>query len=191
MGALSNLQNQGERQGVGRSAIAAVIILLLIGVAFGIYFTAGSSKSSTTSTSSSSTSSTSTSGTGTAPTSGSSTGGFVITNMYADIIGAGLQAPYENSSSVPDRSTFTGTPGQQFQVVFDVVYQLCAAGSCPTAVTAVVVQTHGFSVIPPTVPPMPVSCNATVSVNVECTFTVTVQAPSSPYTGTLTLVAQA
>ena len=38
---------------------------------------------------------------------------------------------------------------------------------------------------------MPVPVVGTIGVNMECHFTVMVQSPSTPYNGTLTLIAQA
>lgn len=187
-----------ERRGIEKGLVAGVLILLVIVVGVGFYLSTSvlsqsttttsappTTSSGTTSTSSIASVSTVTSGTVTSTT----TYGLVITNMYADVIGPNLQAPYQNDSSVGDNSFFRGTPGQTISVVFDAIYQLCS-GSCPTQITGVVAVQQGFSVIEPTNPPMPVTCNATTGVNFECIFTVTVQTPSTPYNGPLTLVAE-
>ena len=198
-----------RRRGIEKGLVGGVVALLVIVVGVGYYLstsvlgssstTQSSSGGAVSSSSTGSASSTSPSSSavqtitvtsGNVTTTTTTSYGLDITNMYADMIGAGLQAPYQNSSSVGDNSVYHGTPGQQIQVEFDVVYQLCANGSCPSQVSAVVIANQGFSIIPPTVPPMPVACVATTGVNIECEFLVTVQTPSTPYTGTLTLVAQ-
>ena len=113
----------------------------------------------------------------------------VITHFYGDVQGATLQAPYQNSTSVADQDSYKGRPGEVISVSFDIVYQLCA-GRCPSQIIAVIALTQGFSVVS-TVPQMPVPVTPTVGVNQEAHFTVMVQTPSTPYNGTLTLVAQA
>jgi len=108
--------------------------------------------------------------------------------MYAEVVGFGLQTPYMNSSSVADRSTWSGTPGELFNVTFDVIYQDCSS-ACPSQITEVIAKSP-FLVVGQTTPPLPVPVIGTTAVNMEVTFTVTVKAPSVPYTGTLTLSAE-
>jgi hypothetical protein len=187
---------QKGRRAIGRSVVAIIIVLVLIGVAAAAYFSIGPSSStsgSTTTTSTSSSTSSTASGAPTQTTSGSNSSTsaaptIIITNMYADVIGFGLQAPYENSSSVADRSTWSGTPGELFNVTFDVVYQDCAS-ACPSQITAVIAKAP-FLVVGQTSPPLPVGVIGTTTINMEATFLVTVKAPSAPYTGTLTLTGQ-
>lgn len=190
------------RRGIERGLVIGVVVLLVLVLGIGYYLSSVTLTSSTTTsappppstTTSASTTSTSSVASVVTVTTGNTTSttsyGLVITNMYADIIGAAFQAPYTNSSSVGDNSFYRGTPGSTIQVEFDVIYQLCASGSCPSQLTAVVAVQHGFTVVPPTIPPMPVSCNATIGTNLECEFLVNVQTPSTPYNGPLTLVAE-
>jgi len=177
-----------------KGLIAGALIMVVVVAGVGYYLAtqalAPAKPSSTTTSSTGAGVSISTNSGATGSNASSSSAGISITNMFGDISAFGKQAPFSNSTSYDDRETYQGAPGQTFQVSFDVVYQLCA-GACPAQITAVVAETPGFSVQVPTAPPMPVSCIGQTGVNVECTFTVTVKPPSTPYTGTLTLVAEA
>lgn len=114
-----------------------------------------------------------------------------ITNMYGDVVTSGEQLPVSNSSTVHDKSTYSGPAGATIDVLFDALYQGCAS-VCPSAVTGITVETPGFTVLQ-TVPslPVPFQGNGAGPMNMEATFTVEVMLPSTSYTGTLTLVADA
>ena len=111
-----------------------------------------------------------------------------ITNMYGAVSGK-FPVPSQNSSSVAGKTAYDGVTAQPFQVNFDIVYQGCA-GSCPSKIVAVSSGTPGFTVTG-TLPDLPVPVVGAAPIQLECHFVVTVQPPSTPYTGTLTLVAQA
>jgi len=160
--------------------VAAIIVLVLVGAAAVVFFSIGTTGPSNGSTNSSS---------AIQAAVVRPSGGLTITDMFGDINAAGLQAPSSNSSSVADQNTYKGQAGETFPVVFDIVYSLCA-GRCPSQVVAVIALTPGFSIVS-TTPTMPVPVVPTIGVQMECQFTVMVKAPSTPYNGTLTLVAQA
>ena len=183
------------RSGIGKGLLAIIIVLVLVGVAAAALYANGPMGASSSSIAPSSSSASSTGATtGSQSSSGStggtsSSGGLNITNMYADVLGAGLQAPISNSTSIFDRGTYTAATGLTFTVDVDIVYSLCA-GRCPTQIIAVVPEPSGFTV-ESTSPDMPVPVQGTVGVQQECHFIVTLQAPSTPYTGPLTLYLQA
>jgi hypothetical protein len=183
------LEAAGDKPAIGRSIVAIIIVLILVGVAAIAFFSIGSPATPVVSNGTTTSSQGQTTGTQTGSAATGASGGLVITNMFGDVQGAGLQAPYQNSTSVFDQSTYKGHPGEVITVTFDIVYQLCA-GRCPSQIIAIIALTQGFSVVS-TVPTMPVPVNPTIGVQQEAHITVMVQTPSTPYNGTLTLVAQA
>jgi hypothetical protein len=131
---------------------------------------------------------------GSAPSSGLN-----ITYMYANIDDPGGPAPYSISSSIADGNTFKGASGQEISVLFQVIYQDCSLG-CPNTVTKVTTPTPGFEVMgtSPVVPVPFQQCgictdgdsSIVTSTGEEIAIAVNIMPPSTPYSGTLTLVAE-
>lgn len=180
-----------------RTQVAAFLVAVALVLSAG-YLLAVSHRGSTLTTSSTSTVSTTSTASSltvqpsvTSGTTAANSSAIDITDMYADVVTSGEQAPTSNSSTVYDKSTYSGPSGGTFDVLFDALYQGCLS-ICPAQVTGVTVETPGFTVIG-TIPSMPVPFqgNGAGPMNMEATFTVEVMAPSTPYTGTLTLIADA
>ena len=189
--------DHGRRNG----AVAAMVLIVAVasgGYALVSLFPHSAASSSYTTVEGAQPSTTSGGSQGPSLTTGQSAQGLAITNMFADVYGPGLQFLYSNSSSVGDRSTFEGSTGETFQVLLQLIYLNC--GDCPSQVQAVIAGTPGFVVVVMT-PAAPVPLEACPSVCTEGTtvsapdgmqvgVTVTVTAPQSPYSGTLSLEAQ-
>ena len=177
-----------------RIAIVGIIVLLLVGLPILAHFEGwpfGSSSVSSLETSISANSSISSSrNSSTSAMTSSSFGGLIITNMFVDVPSSDEQALYSNSSSVSGKTTFSGSPGETFTVTIDVVYQACGAGACPKQVTGIGSATPGFAIIA-TTPSLPLLMTGAGGDFLEAGFTVEVMAPTTPYTGALTLVIQA
>jgi hypothetical protein len=177
-------------RGVG---IVVIVVLVLVGAPIVVHFVGwppganiNSSSESTSSTLVGTTSSRTSSGS----TGGSSiSGGLTITNMFADVKSFELQAVYSNFSSFAGKTTFDGSPGETILVVVDIVYQACGSGACPKQITAVDAATSGFAVMS-TTPSLPLPLKGAGGDFLEASLTVEVRAPSTPYTGNLTLVVQ-
>jgi hypothetical protein len=169
--------------------MAIIIILVLVGVGAAALYMNGPLGTASTSTFSSGGQTTASQSSSGSPSGTSSSTGLNITNMFANVIGAGLQAPARNSTSIFDRSTYTAAAGATFTVDVEVVYSGCG-GRCPTQFIAVVAGPSGFTV-EETTPSMPVPVEPTTGVEMAAHFTITLQGPSSPYTGPLTLFIQA
>jgi len=80
---------------------------------------------------------------------------------------------------------FDYLPGETFTVEYNIVFQACA---CAPQVVEVDVLTNGFKVAS-TDPPIPIPFGGSGADFYTVTFNVEVTAPSTPYGGTLTLVA--
>jgi cytoskeletal protein RodZ len=199
------------RSAVGRSVLAVVIVLLVVLVAV-VAVSSGGSKSTSSSTSantlSASTSSASTAAMTTTSLAQSSTSvqtstsrtsstsaGLEITNMYADVLGSRFQSPLRNYTSVNNQTTFVASVGVTFSVDINIDYANCSANSCPSEISDVSVSPSNFYVIsiqvlPPT---SGAGLPAAVMLNNDgeetCHFIITLTAPSTPYTGPLTVTA--
>ncbi len=182
--------------------IGIVVVVLVIAVAysgFGFSSTRASFSSSSTLSSSSPIPATA-SYEESASNSTVPSGGLNISNMFADVIAYSLSTPTSNSSSIADGSTFHGSPGETISVLFVVVYQDCSL-QCPSEITSVTASTPGFTVTG-TAPSLPVpfqgcgyicsdaSPSMVAPEGKQVAVTVNVLTPSTPYEGTLTLVAQ-
>lgn len=174
-------------------AIAAFLVLALVGglIVALLESTSPPSASSSSFQGTSSSASAFSTQTSSGSTSGSpSSGGLTITNMYADVISFEQQALDSNFSSVAGKTTFSGSSGETFRVVVDIIYQACGAGACPKQVTAVNTTTPGFAVLA-TAPPLPLRLEGAGGDFLRASFTVEVRAPATSYTGDLTLVVHA
>jgi len=112
-----------------------------------------------------------------------------ITNVYDDVALLDEQQLQEvlvsNYTKVAGSSPFIGTPGEVFTVDADLTFQACP---CVHQVTEVDSLTPGFTVMG-TSPPAPLPFGGQGGDFYEADFTIEVMAPSTPYNGTLTLVA--
>ena len=197
------------RSAIGRSVLAGVIVLLVVLVAV-VGVSSGGSKSTSSSTSAN-TFSVSTSSASTAPmtttslTQSSSTSstsrtystsaGLEITNMYADVLGSRFQSPLRNYTSVNNQTTFVASVGVTFSVDINIDYANCSANSCPSEISDVSVSPSNFYVIsiqvlPPTSGAgLPAAVMLNNNGEETCHFIITLTAPSTPYTGPLTVTA--
>lgn len=114
------------------------------------------------------------------------TGEFVITDLHTDVVSVDDQESlYSNLSSIAGKMPFVYLPGETFTVEFNIVFQACA---CAPQVVSVDSMTSGFR-IASTDPPLPVSFGGAGGDFYTASFNVEVTAPSTPFLGTLTLVA--
>lgn len=198
----------------GRSAVKVVAVFVVVAlvavVGFASYASTmlkhepsfppiESSTSTTRSRQAASETSSYTQSTSSSPSATASSGGLTITNMFGDVAAPGIQSPYSNSSSIADGTTLKGSPGKTYDILVEAIYQDCNNG-CPAEITSVTSSTPGFVVVG-TAPSLPISfencgflcVDGMTSVSseggVQAAVTVKVTAPSTPYTGTLTLVA--
>ena len=170
-----------------------IVVLVLVGAPIVAHFVGwppGATIDSSSETTSSTSVDTTASQTTSVSTGGSSTpGDLTITNMFADVKSFELQAVYSNFSSIAGKTTFEGSPGETIMVVVDIVYQACGSGACPKQITAVSAASQGFTVMA-TTPSLPLPLKGAGGDFLEASLTVEVIAPSTPYTGNLTLVVQ-
>ncbi len=189
----------GSRRARALVAVGLLALVLIVAIGYGVYTSTPVRTSSSVLTSPVlSTSSLATEAT-LSSNGSASPSGLTITYMYADIDDPGAPYPYSNGSSIADESTFTGGSGQEISVLFQVIYQDCSLG-CPNTVTRVTTPTPGFEVTG-TSPAVAVpfqqcgictdgDSSIVTSTGEEIAIAVNVMPPSTPYSGTLTLVAE-
>ena len=175
-----------QRRSVTNLVFGLVVVLLIAGVLSATYF-AGSNASTVTPTSpSASSASQSTTKTSSSSSSSQESGPYIITDLHTDVVSPDDQESlYSNLSSIAGRMPFVYLPGETFTVEYNIVFQACA---CNPQVLSVNSMTSGFVVVS-TDPPLPVPFGGSGGDFYTASFNVEVTAPSTPYTGTLTLVA--
>lgn len=117
--------------------------------------------------------------------------------MYADVLGSSFQSPSRNYTSINDnQTTYVASVGVTFSVDINIYYDNCSVSSCPTEISSVSVAPSNFyvvsiQVIPPTSGAgLPAAMMLANGGQETCHFIITITAPSTPYTGPLTVTAQ-
>jgi hypothetical protein len=194
--ASANLYFHSGRSAIGRSVLAAIIVLVVVGVAAVAVISRGPGVSSSTSSSSSGSSSVASSSSSSKT---SSSGGLNITNMITDVTG-GFQPPSGNSTTYGNnQTTYIGSVGDAITLTVDIEYTNCQGKSCPSVVNTVGVT--GFNTIKATPSTfevqevdsgqgLPEPFGPTTGTGENCILIVTIQAPDAPFTGPLTLTVQ-
>ena len=202
----------GGRSAIGRSVLAVIVVLLVVLVAVVAVASSGSKVASSSTSASSSTASSSSASTAsetTAPQTQSSSSaqtstsqthsssaGLDITNMYADVLDSKFQSPSRNYTSINNnQTTFAASAGVTFTVDINIDYANCSVSSCPSEISAVSVTPSNFyvesiQVLPPTSGAgLPAAMMLDNNGEETCHFIITITAPSTPYTGPLTVTA--
>ena len=124
--------------------------------------------------------------------------GLNVTNMFVIVLSGRFQPPSSNSTTINGgHTTFAASAGATFTVDIDIEYSDCGGNGCPAEITSVFVAPASFTVQAITVMPpnsgagLPALVSPTSGNRKDCRFSVTITAPSTPYTGPLTLTAQA
>jgi len=117
--------------------------------------------------------------------------------MYADVLGSSFQSPSRNYTSIDNNQTaYVASLGVTFSVDINVDYDNCSASSCPSEIYSVSVTPSNFyvesiQVIPPTSGAgLPAAVMLNSNGEETCHFIITITAPSTPYTGPLTVTVQ-
>jgi hypothetical protein len=116
--------------------------------------------------------------------------------MYANVLGSSFQSPLRNYTSINNnQTTFVASVGVTFTVDINIAYASCRANSCPSEISSVSLSPSNFYVIsiqvfPPTSGAgLPAAVMLNNSGEQTCHFSITITAPSTPYTGPLTVTA--
>jgi len=116
--------------------------------------------------------------------------------MFVIVLSGSFQPPSYNSTTIDNnRTSYSGSPGATFTVDVDIEYNDCNGSSCPSAVTSLSVAPASFTVRSIVVDPpnsgagLPALVSVTSGSKKVCNFIVAITAPTTPYTGPLTLTA--
>jgi hypothetical protein len=127
----------------------------------------------------------------------STSAGLNITNMSVIVLSGSFQPPSSNSATVnANQTAFTAGAGTTFTVDVNIEYDNCHGNNCPAEITSVFVAPASFTVKAITVMPpnsgagLPALVSLTSGTRWDCNFIVTITAPSTHHTGSLTLTAQ-
>jgi hypothetical protein len=118
--------------------------------------------------------------------------------MFVNVLSGAFQPPSSNSTTInTNRTTYTASAGTTFTVDVDIEYNDCHGSSCPSEITSLTVSPSSFTVQSITVNPpnsgagLPALVSVTSGNRKVCNFIVAITAPTTPYTGPLTLTALA
>jgi len=117
--------------------------------------------------------------------------------MYAEVLSGSFQSPSSNSTTINNGQTnYTASVGATFTIDVNIRWDNCHIGSCPSDVTSISVAPSNFyvesiQVLPPTSGAgLPAAVMLNDAGQESCHFIITITAPSTPYSGPLTVTAQ-